>query len=64
MSSNHFDLTFEKKKLKANKMLRLSAQSENLRFPIPALIIAEAVVVHYSLKIQSHNFNLKLNEIF
>ncbi|MFD0992823.1 hypothetical protein [Tenacibaculum geojense] len=32
-----------KKKLKANKMLRLSAQSERIRFPTPALIIAEAV---------------------
>ncbi len=28
-------------------MLRLSAKSESLRFPIPALIIAEAVVLHF-----------------
>ena len=46
MSSNHFDLTFEQEKLKPNKMLRLSAKSESLRFPIPALIIAEAVAIH------------------
>lgn len=44
MSSNHFDLTFEKKNIKANKMLCLIAKSESLRFPIPALIIAESVV--------------------
>lgn len=53
MSSNHFDLTFEQEKLKPNKMLRLSAKSESLRFPIPALIIAEAV---------ANNAEINLNE--
>ena len=33
-------------------MLRLSAKSENLCFPIPALIIAEAVSVNGSAKIE------------
>jgi hypothetical protein len=41
-------------------MLRLSAKSESLCFPIPALIIAEAVVRH--LRGQKLKVNLKKNE--